>query len=264
MGFFSDFFKSKKISQQPMETPQQLAAKQLLLALAQGGDIGGFRAGEAFGGSLGDFSMTPTEQITGSGILNRVTGAPNQNYLTASSNLNRLASAGFDQNDPEFNAFQRRLTSATGEANDVLNRESAITGDRFGTAILGEKRRLATDQSDILTQKLGELFNRAQDRSLQASGELGRLGLLQDENRRADEGFALAFGQLERSLRDAEAKAKLNEFIRQREERLGAISGLSGVTQNVQYGVREIETQSPFSQLLNTALEALVKKKIGG
>ena len=241
MGFFSDFFGGKKIKQQDLRTPEQLRAQKILLQMAS--------SGNPFTGSLGDFSLTGIEQTAGDQIRRNL-GTVNPAISQAQGFLTNLAGQGFNPEDPSFQAFERRLARSTRDQADVLNREAAITGNRFGTAIAGEKADLAERQSDILAQTLGNLFNQAQGRSLGASQALGSLGLQSEDLEQSQLNQALNFGALERGLRDAEAKSRYNEFLRQQQTKFSSAGAVLGASP--QLGVREIETQSPFSQLLNT------------
>ena len=138
LGGGGSFFEGKKITQEPLETPEQSQARKLLLQLAQGGSVGGFTAGEAFGGPLGNFAMTDAEQAAGLGIQGRL-GQQNQNVSTAAGFLRDLAGQGFDPEGAQFQAFRKAANRATQDASSVLDREAAIQGSRFSTGIGKEK-----------------------------------------------------------------------------------------------------------------------------
>ncbi len=239
-----------------MLTEEQKEAQKLLSQLGSTGSINGLTLGKPYEGSLGDFSLTDIEGLAGGNIEGNIGSTP-QSVTDATGALTRITNQGFDPNSPVFKTFEKALARSTRDQADVLGREAAITGDRYSTSIGKEKGLLAERQSDIAAEKLAQLFNQAQDRSLQASGALGSLGLNQAANERANNQLALLFGGIQRDLKNQEAKAKLNEFNRQRSEKLGRIDVLSNVfNKQVPFGVKSIESQSPFSQLLNSTLAA--------
>lgn len=263
MGIFDSFFKSNKstVTQQPMMTPEQLKAMQMLSSLGLTGGFGDINLGEAYSGSLGDFNQTQTEGLSGNKLYDLLNSASPAGYDTARNTLTGLANTKFNPDDPSsgFAAYKRQVERATEDSNNVLNREAAITGDRFSNSILRNKQDLAAQQSDLLGTKLADLFNTAQNRALSASSALGNLETqAQNSNLgRIEAGFNL--GGLQRLLNTAKAQADYQEFNRQRDEKLSRI----GISQNlfgtqVPYGIMSstVKTPSPFSELLNSALKA--------
>ncbi len=252
MGLFSS--RSSTTTLDPMLTPEQKQAMQLLTQLGMTGSGGGINLGEAYGGSLGDFNTTPTESMAGNNLYSLLQSGTPEGINTARSTLTGLANNQFNPDDPSsgYAAYSRQVARAGNVANDAINREAAITGDRFSTSIGQQKADLGAQQSDILATKLGELYNAGQNRSLQAAQGLGNLETQNEaiNQGRIDAGFQ--HGGLQRLLANAESQAKLQEFMRQREEKLGQIGILEGVfNKNVQFGQMSTTTKAPsiFSQI---------------
>lgn len=258
-GLFDN--KEETLTQEPLLTDEQKKAMGLLAGFGESGKLGDFQAGQAYGGSLGDFDLRGLEAL-GLGKIGDVLNAGRPQALgAAESALTSLANAQFNPDDPSsgFGAFSRQVARATQNANDVLNREAAITGDRYSTSIGGQKKDLALQQSDALLSQLANLYNTAQDRKLSASNSLVGLAGAEQGINSQQIGDAFNFGGIERALKNSEAQAKLNEFNRQRNERLSSIGALETVFgKNVPYGMKEISVPqpNPFSQLLNVGLTA--------
>ncbi len=262
MGF-SDLFKSRSttVTKDPMLTKEQLQAQQMLAQLASTGSYGGINLGEAYNGSLGDFNQTGTEQLAGGNLLKLLQsgGSQSAGFNTARNTLTGLANNTFNPDDPSsgYAAYSRQVARSGKVANDAINRESAITGDRFSTSIGRQKADLGAQQSDILASKLGELYNTAQDRSLQAAQGLGNLELQGNsvDTNNIQQGFQ--YGDLQRELNNMQAQAKYSEFMRQREEKLKQIDiGSNLFNRNVQFGEMSKTTKAPsiFSSIMGQVI----------
>lgn len=248
MGLFSS--RKSTTTLDPMLTKEQLQAQQMLAQLASTGSYGGINLGEAYNGSLGDFNQTGTEQLAGSNLMQLLQsgGSQSAGFNTARNTLTDLANTKFNPDDPSsgYAAYSRQVARSGNVANDAINREAAITGDRFSTSIGRQKADLGAQQSDILATKLGELYNTAQNRSLQAAQGLGNLeqqGNQVDTNN-LQQGFN--YGGLQRDLNNMEAQAKYSEFMRQRDEKLKQIDiGGELFNRNVQFGQMSTTTKAP-------------------
>lgn len=255
---------SQTVTQQPMLTGQQQSLQDWLSQLAQTGSAGGLNLGEAYHGSLGDYNQTDTQRMAGNSLQALLNSAQNNaNYGTASSTLTGLANNKFNPDDPSsgYAAYSRAVARAGGVANNAINREAAITGDRYSSSIGRNKADLAAQMNDQLGSKLGDLYNTAQDRSLNASTALGNLTTQQQASQRANiaAGFDPSQGGLQNTLNNAQAQAQYAEFNRQRQEQLQRIGIGQGVfNRNVPFGVmsQTANTPSPFSGLFNAALGA--------
>jgi len=241
----SGLFKSRSstTTQDPMLTQEQLAAQKALMQLGQTGSYGGINLGEAYQGDLGNFDMSGIEQQGQSALLRLLQGND-----TARNTIEGLAKTQFNPDDPSsgFAAYQRQVARATQGSRDALNRDAAVTGDRFSSRLGQQKADLAAQEGDILATKLADLYNTAQNRALTASTALEGI----DQGRISS---AYQYGGLERLLKNAEAQAKYNEFIRQRNEKLGQIDALQGIfNRNVGFGQMSKTTKAPsvFSQML--------------
>ncbi len=251
MGLLSGLFKTKKkdVSMQPMLTNQQLEAQKALLDFGlTGKGPAGFQAGEGIDTSGFDFGLKDLERSGLSRIAGLLGSGTPEGIETARGGLSRLVDAPFDSETPfgGFSAFKRQLQREIDEADDVIDRESAITGSRFGSRILGEKGDLAEKQSDIIATTLADLFRQSQDRSLSAASSLANLEGLSEGIERGRVEDAFRFGGLERDLKNTKAQIDFNEKQRQRDEKLAALAGLETVFgRNVGFGLKDFTKKSP-------------------
>lgn len=254
---------SSTVTQQPLLTPEQQQAMDSLLKLGTTGSNGNITLGTPYTGSLGDFSPTATQGTAGNQLQSLLNSATPAGYTTAENTLSGLANNKFDPNDPSngYGAFKNQAAMDFNNANNVLNREASITGDRFSTAIGQNKANLAAQNNNTISSQLASLYNTAQDRSLNAATALGSLTSADQGNQRANiaAGLDPLQGGLQNTLNNAAAQASYQEFQRQRNEQLKSIDVLNTVyNKNVPYGVLSstATTPSPFSGLLNAALGA--------
>ena len=255
-----------------IRSEDQKQAQGILQQLATTGSGGGINLGEAYGGQLFDPTTTGYEQQGLAGLSGVLGG---QDMARARETFGNLADTKFDPSDPStgFGAFSRALAREGKASEDVLNRESAISGGRFGTAIGRNKVDLAERMQDIRGSKLAEIFQGS--RATQLAGAQGLSGLAGQQAGISSQ--LLQQGGLERDLKNTELQAKLGEFMRARGETLGRIDLLGQeASRNPYIGVSSLPgSPSAFSGLINTVLgaagksggEALgkgISNKIGG
>lgn len=269
MSIISDFFKKPKdtvITQEAMLTDQQKKAMEALLGFGMTGNLNGFQAGEAYKGSLGDFTQTPTEALSGNRLFNLLQSNLPQGLTDAGSILKTIATTGVDANSPLFQSFKTDALRQAGDSADILNRDAASMGNYFSSGALKEKGLLAERTQQDLTSKLAQLYDSAQNRALSAANSLADVGVAGEniEQDRIQSGFNL--GSLQRLLNTANAQSQYAEFQRQRSERMASIDSLNTVyNKQVQYGVPSVTLEggnSPFRNMIGNLLGS-VGGKIG-
>jgi hypothetical protein len=261
-NFFSDMLKTDakmlgmggdeptKLTDQ--RTPEQLQMAQILQQLAATGSGGGINLGDAYTGSLGNYDVTDTEKQSLAQLQSLFNGS---DIAKARQTYTNLADTTFDPSNPTsgYAAFDRALAKSGKQSEDVINRDAAVTGNRFGDRILNTKQSLANDLMNTREQKLAELFQ--QSRSSQLAGAQGLQGLVGTQATLANQ--AATYGATQRDLLNQQATAQYNEFQRQRGETLGRLDLLNQEAgRNPNLGISEILGQSPFSVLANSVLGA--------
>ena len=256
MGFFSD----KKTTFDPMSmyTPQQKASINALMSLASTGTGGGITLGEGYSGDLGYYTQTAGEQQALQGIQSLLSGDA---LKQAGSVYSSMANTQFNPDDPSsgYAAFSRALAKAGKESEDVLNREAAMTGSRFGTAIAGEKANLAADLANQRGMFLADLYNQSQNRALQ-----GASGLQSLTGQQSDLYQQLASqASIERLLKDQQAKEQYQEFNRSRNEELKRIGLMQDQWSNPM-GTITTKSPSTFSKIASPLFGAIGMAVSGG
>lgn len=249
----------KKVEPEDIRSQEQIAAQNALQQLAMTGSGAGINLGQAYGGQLGAYDTSG--QQTAYGQLQGLFGGGALG--TAQDTLTKLTNLEFNPDDPSsgYAAFQRQLARAGKEASDVLNRESAITGSRYGTAIAGEKADLASRLADQSATQLANLYNQQQNRALSAASGLQSLAGTQADISLAASNQAAMMNQ----IKDQQAKDALNEFKRQRSEEMARIDLLqTEANRNPYLGVTSLPgSPSPFSSLANSVLGS-IGERAGG
>lgn len=256
MGLFSDLFGSNKntTSLVPMLTDQQEKAQNLLLDYAQTGRLpSGYQAGEAYNLSNFDFSPSSQERA-GTTLLNRFIDPTRtrEGIDTARTALTKLANVEFNPDDPSsgYAAYSRQVRKAVNDADNILNREAAITGSGYGSRIIWEKADLAAQQSDMLATKLADLYTQGQNRAIQAAQGLTNLESI-DQGLEANAlNAAFDYGTRMRDLKNQQAQLEYQDKQRQRDEQLQTITGAQNLyNKNVDFGLKSITKERPSTFL---------------
>jgi hypothetical protein len=230
MGLFS-----KKTTYDPMSayTPEQRKSIEALMSLASTGSGGGLTLGQSYNGALGNYEQGAQGMAGGQQLEDLMTGAydPNSDMGKARGIYQGFSDLGqFNPDDPRWGyaAFNKALEKAGAESASALEREAAIGGRRFGTAILGEKADLAENMNLQRQQRLSEMFMGAQQFS--ALGAQGFTGLANQVAQIA--GLNINYDDYQRQLKDTKARDALNEFKRTREEELSRLGLMQEQWQN--------------------------------
>lgn len=250
MSFFSDLFKKRSdtTTLDPMLTKEQLGAQSILSQLANTGSYGGVTLGDSYGGSLGNFDMSNTESLAGNKLYDLLQSGTPEGINTARNTLTGLANTQFNPDDPSsgFAAYQRQVERASQGSRDALNRDAAVTGDRFSSRLGMQKADLAAQESDMLATKLAELFNTAQNRSLSAANALTGLETANEGINQGRISSGFQYGGLDRLLKNAEADAKFNEWNRARGEKLKQFDIAGDLfNKNVGFGTMSTTVKQP-------------------
>lgn len=245
MGFFS----SRKTTFDPLGqyTPEQRKAVEALMSLASTGSGGGITLGQQYGRELGNYDFTEGEDQSLKGFQSLLSGS---DLSKARDVYSSFADSKFNPDDPSsgYAEFSRALEKSGRESEDVLNRESAITGSRFGTNIQRQKENLAADLSNQRGMFLADLFNKMQDRKLQGARGLQitaeqTQGILQQIAEQS---------AIQRALKDQQAKDRYAEFNRARGEELSRIGLMQDEKQNP-LGTVTKKSPSLFMSMLGEA-----------
>jgi len=233
--------------QVPLQTPEQLAARQLLLNYSQTGKIGdNYTAGQNIGIQPGDYAMTGLEQQGQSAIQSLLNAGTPQGFLAsdkATADLMNTTPEGLDAMFRPYEAINQRLQT---NAENSAKRSAAFGGNLYSSDTIRNLGDVAAKTAETNQATLAGLQNDALNRKLQAAGlaqnsATGQQNILQQ--RIAD---AMQYGALQRNLNNAQVTDANNEKLRQRNEILNQLTGATAVSgAPVQFGVPSVTVQNP-------------------
>lgn len=257
----ASYFGSKKnasdVSQVPLETPEQAAARQGLLGFAQGGTYGNYTAGTPYSGSLGDFGLSSLEQAGLSKVTANQNAGQGKLFDLGSSTLQDLL--GTDKYNPLNNSgVVNGLTGAidynTKQAETAAKRSAGYAGNLYSTDAV---RSLGNVQAQGANAKAATLAGLYQNYIGEKLGAVPQAFAAQAQGNAADEQKLqdmFAYGQIPRSLNNAKDQADYAEFQRQRQEKQGQISALGAVAgSNSNFGVPSVSlpANNPWLDVAN-------------
>jgi hypothetical protein len=245
MGLFGSLF-SKTTTYDPMSayTPQQRDSINALMSLASTGSGGGITLGQQYAGDLGYYDQTPGELQALYDLQGLTDG---QDITKARDVYTKMADTRFNPDDPSsgYAAFSKALAKSGKESDDILNREAAITGSRYGTAISRRKADLSADLANQRGMFLADLYNQSQNRALQGAGGLQRVS---GQQQNLLQQIAM-HSAVERELKNQQAQDKYMEFQRARGEKLNRINLMQSQWQNPM-GIITKKGPSTFAKML--------------
>jgi len=232
--------------QVPLETPEQKAARQMLLKLAQSGAFGDFKVGQNLNLGLGDFGMTGTENQGMSSLQNLLSsGIPDQ-FKLGDQALQDILATSPQQIESQFSPYKAQVERQITDSNNALKRGSAFAGNLYSTNTVQRLGDIQARGNETLASQLANLTNEAMNRRLQAVPLAYQSGQAQEginQNRIAS---AFQYGQLPRTLNDAAIKARDAEVLRRRSELAMPIQAAQTVSgQNANFGVPSVTTSQP-------------------
>jgi hypothetical protein len=249
MGLFS-----KKSTYDPMSayTPEQRKSIEALMSLAATGTGGGITLGEEYGGSLGEFNLTDQTKSGLSALQSLLMSSSDKNSDIGKARTgyeNMLGLQAFNPDDPRWGyaAFNKALAKSGAESASVLERESAIQGNRYGTAIGGQKADLAENLNLQRQQALANVWQNSQQ--IAALGAAGLTGLADQVAQLS--GMNITYGDMERQMKDTAALRQYEEFNRGRQEELLRL-GLMKDQWQTPMGAITTKGPSTFAKMLGT------------
>lgn len=251
--------KKKNIELDPYAgmTPEQRQAMAILQQFGSTGQIGDFQAGQEYDFGGFNYGLNPSE-LTGGALLDKnLQAGPATGIADAQNALTGMVNASFNPDDPSngFAAFQRQLARSTKDNADVIARNAAITGNRFGTQIGKDYADLAAQQSDITASKLAELWKQTEANKISAASGLNSLAANQEQINQSKIAQAFQIGQQQRAVENQKAQAQYDDWVRARNERLSSINSLNSVlSKGTTPGLNSYEYTQPsaFQQFTNS------------
>ncbi len=243
-----------KVKQQPLETPEQAAARRKLMGFANTGKFGNFEAGAEVPLGYGDFGPTDIEGQGLSSLQGLLkSGIPDQ-FRMGDEALRDLLATSPQQIETQFQPIRDQVTRSIRDSNTTLKRNAGFAGNLYSTDTIRNLGDIEARGNETLTSSLAGLIDSNLNRRLQAiplayqSGEAQQNAILQQV------GASQQYGGLTRQLNDASIKARDSELLRRRQELQLPIQAAQTVAGGPpQFGVPEVSQASPFQGVLDLA-----------
>lgn len=250
------FGKKKTVSQVPMETPEQAAARRMLTQFAQTGKFGDYTAGQDLGIPTGDYSQTPYEQQGLSSLSQLLSsGIPDQ-YKLGDAALRDLIDTSPAAIEQQFSPFKTQVERQIRDSNTELKRNAGFTGNLYSTDTVRRLGDIEARGNETLTSKLADLTDAALQRKASLIPVAYQGGQAQEALNMGRINASQQYGALPRTLNNADLQAQYQEALRRRSELQQPIDAAKSVAgTGVNYGVPSVTTNqsSPFQSVLDLA-----------
>jgi len=252
--------KQGSVSLESQETPEQKNARKQLAAMS----------GSTYGGALGSYDMTDIEK-QGLGKLQAILSQaqPITSRLGSEEVQRVLGTSAYDPYAEKgiYSGLKRNVMKEAGEAENILNRQAAMTGGLRSTGLETEKGKLVQETSGKLSDILGQLYQQYGNQRLQAAQLGSQMGAQEQQQELAEVQASQTMGNLERMLKDAEAKDKYAAWQNEQGQKLKSLSATLGY--QPQYGLNQLPTYeaNPWTKLIDTSIDIFGKnlgKWMGG
>jgi hypothetical protein len=209
-------------------SPEQLGSVYGLQGLASTGVGAGMTLGKAYEGDLGYYEQGEQGLAAGDSLYNLMkTAYGEESDIGQARNVyqNLAKNSVFDLESDQsgYKAYSKALAKAGLESADVLNREAAMSGNRFSTSMGRDKAELAENLQNQRAMQIANLYQASQQ--MAALGAQGLTGLA---NQIADiAGLNINYDEYQRGLKDRIAEDQYADFARQQREnymRLGLMN----------------------------------------
>ena len=221
------------------------AGKESLAGKLEGGLPTGVEAGE--GKMLSLLSGERPETLTAGkeSLVSSLDKTPELLEAGKGTLLDLLSSDKFDPyaETGEYEGFKKGVLRESEEAGERLKRDMAITGDLFSTSLGKESGLLQERTSDILTNKMAELYDKYTVRKIAGAETASRIGLAEDEMNRVKAQTAANLGLAETDMDRVIAQTSANMGISRAEiERVLASTATQAGFQETEMGRALAET----------------------
>lgn len=240
------------VKQEAMVTPEQQAAINALKSYYETGKIGGsdMKAGEAYGGSLGNYQVSGMENAGLSALQQMLNGGLGSLYNNSANALNEMSSAKYydPSSNGVFSAFKKEALKNQADQSNILNRNMAATGGLYSTNQGVQQRRLGENTNDALNSKLAELAQFAVTSRMNAANS-GISAANTGQNMLMNQiGASQQYGGLARTLQNQEANAKYSAWLNQRTEQQNQIqnmlNAMNSNAKGVEWGTKSVSLPS--------------------
>jgi hypothetical protein len=183
-----------------------------------------YTMGEAYDGPLGNYDMTDIEG-SGQDAMRKMinSGVPELNQLGYNEYRDLLTTDKYnplsnENKDTYFNPYMKEIQKANQISSDRLNQEMGRTGSLYSSARDTQQRRLSEETNDQTNMLLSKLYQDYANKRLSGAQTAADMGQQKQSMELERINAAHEYGQLDRMLKDTQAKEAYNDWLRKRAE----------------------------------------------
>ena len=241
---------STTVSQVPLETPEQRAARMKLMGFVDTGKFGNFTAGEDIGIRPGDYGMTGIEASGQTALQQLLAGGIPEQFRLGDEALKSILNPDPNYINSQFDPFRTQVERGINESNKALKRNASFAGNLYSTNTIQRLGDVQARGNETLTAELARLTDNALNRRASAIPLAYQSGTAQENLLRGRIDTSQQYGALPRTLKNAETDAANAETLRRRNELLLPINAASTVAgNNANFGLPSVTTQNPNPML---------------
>lgn len=253
MGWFSDFFKPKKVEQKPSKESWQLGAGESLANWATQ-YLSQYQPGKPYGGKF-TAPMAKGEEMGQDWLMKYLEKeGPGEGYGLAWDELQKTMTGKYDPfTSPFYQAMREGAGYQLEEDIDVMRRGQGARGTYFQDTSMREENKMRLRSTNYLMQLLGSLAETERGRRWEGVGKAMELEKYAEGLPLEKAEAGMRVGALPRLIEQADLESQYQDFLRKQQEFAGAIPAAQGVFATpMDYGVREWEAPSPFERIMTT------------
>lgn len=245
------------VAQIPLMDQAQTDARGSLSEFIKTGKLGGYEAGKAYTGSLGDFALSELEKQGLARVNANATAGNGVLFDSGSQVLQDLL------NTDKYNPLNQTgmisgLTDAidynTREAATAAKRNSAYAGNLYSTDAVRQLGNVEAQGANTKATTLASLYQNYINTKLGAAPQAIAAQAQQNAEGRQRTADLFTAGALPRSLNNAKDQAAYAEFQRQQAEKQGQVTAATNLAgSNVPYGVPNVSipNANPWMDVLS-------------
>lgn len=239
-----------------LESPEQRAARQGLLDFARTGRFGNYSAGDAYGGSFGDFAMSALEKSATGQIGDRLNSGPGEMFGLGDQALrDLLTTEKYNPLNQEgvYSGLSGVIDRTTREASDAVKRNAAFGGRLYSSDTVRNLGQVESRGAENKSATLASLFDNYIGRKVGGINTAFNANQQAEDIKRGRISDAFQFGGLQRNLNTARDQAFYNDFLRQRQEKGRQVDALTSVAnKDGQFGVPNVSVpnDNPWARIM--------------
>jgi len=226
------------------------------------GSLGQYQAGQPYPGDLGAYDLSDVQKTSLGQLSGLVSGGLPDTYLKGRDVLTDYLEKDYDPYTSDlYKGFRTGAMRERDEATDQLRRDMAVTGDLYSTETARQSGLLGERTQQSLQNLLAALADQNVARRLGVAGDVTQLGFQEQDAAARNMGLGMSLGDIERQLKDQQAKDKYTDYKRQQAEWYDTVYAAKGVASQgaVSLGgtsaVSGGGTESPYAGLINSGLQ---------